>query len=109
MASIISAVLRAVVIGALMLAGIGSSGTQTGRLPIFDAQIHYSETVWADHPPGEIFRRMDAAGVRAGLVSSSPDEGTLRLKGLAPERVVAGLRPYRNAERLFGIRVAPAN
>jgi hypothetical protein len=88
--------LRRVAFGAfLWLAGSGAIYAQTGGLPIFDAHIHYGENAWRDHPPAEIFQRMDRAGVRAGLVSSSPDEGTLRLKELAADRVVAELRPYR--------------
>jgi hypothetical protein len=64
-------------------------------LPIFDAHIHYSQPDWAVYPPEEILKILDRAGVRRALVSSTPDDGTLRLHEKAPTRIVPELRPYR--------------
>ena len=43
---------------------------------------------------------MDQAGVRRAFVSSTPDEGTVRLYEAAPDRIVPVLRPYRQAGEL---------
>lgn len=64
-------------------------------LPIFDAHIHYSENAWKDVPTARAFDMFAKAGVPRALVSSSPDDGTLRLRKADPSRVVAILRPYR--------------
>ncbi|HSB80911.1 MAG TPA: amidohydrolase family protein [Candidatus Methylomirabilis sp.] len=64
-------------------------------LPIFDAHIHYSQADWAVYSPEAVLGILDAAGVRWALVSSTPDDGTLRLHEKAPTRVVPFLRPYR--------------
>lgn len=64
-------------------------------LPIFDAHIHYSQPDWAVYPPEEILKIFDRAGVRRALVSSTPDDGTLRLYEKSPARIVPELRPYR--------------
>ena len=64
-------------------------------LPIFAAHIHYSQPDWAVYPPEEILKIFDRAGVRRALVSSTPDDGTLRLYEKAPTRIVPELRPYR--------------
>ena len=37
---------------------------------------------------------MDKSGVAMGLVSSTPDDGTIRLWEYAPNRIVPELRPY---------------
>jgi hypothetical protein len=65
------------------------------RLPIVDAHIHYNAPDWSSHPPERILAILDGAGIRRALVSSTPDEGTLRLWAKAPTRVVPILRPYR--------------
>ena len=43
---------------------------------------------------------MDQAGVRRGFVSSTPDDGTVRLYEAAPDRIVPVLRPYRQPGEL---------
>jgi len=48
-------------------------------LPIFDAHIHYKEPAWDAYPVESIIELMDKSGVAMGLVSSSPDEGTIML------------------------------
>lgn len=64
-------------------------------LPIFDAHVHYGESAWNDVPTARAFDMFMKAGVSRALVSSSPDDGTLRLRKADPARIVAILRPYR--------------
>ena len=66
-------------------------------LPIFDAHIHYKEPAWDVYPVESIIELMDASGVAMGLVSSSPDEGTIMLWEYAPNRIVPELRPYHGS------------
>lgn len=66
-------------------------------LPIFDAHLHYSRISWDVVPPERALDLLRAAGVRRALVSSTPDDGTLRLYERAPDVVVPMLRPYRAA------------
>jgi hypothetical protein len=65
-------------------------------LPIFDAHLHYSSDAWSVYDVDQALAILDRSGVRVALVSSTPDDGTLRLYQRAPERVVPILRPYRN-------------
>jgi hypothetical protein len=90
-------VARAVIRLLLVLAAlIGGRGAARGEdLPIFDTHIHYSQDAWAQYSPEEALAILDRAGVRKALVSSTPDDGTLMLYRLAPERIVPILRPYR--------------
>ena len=69
-------------------------GDAVSELPIFDAHIHYKEPAWGAYPVGSVVRLMDKTGVAMGLVSSTPDEGTIMLWEYAPNRVVPELRPY---------------
>lgn len=69
-------------------------GDAVNELPIFDAHIHYKEPAWAEYPVQEIIQMMDRSGVAMGLVSSTPDEGTIMLWEYAPNRIVPELRPY---------------
>jgi hypothetical protein len=77
-------------------------------LPIFDAHIHYSRPDWAVYTPEAILAILDRAGVRRALVSSTPDEGTLRLYEKAPARIVPELRPYRSREDIASWHRDPA-
>jgi hypothetical protein len=81
----------------LVLLGLAWAARPLGAadLPIFDAHIHYSEPDWAVYSPEEVLRILDSAGVVRALVSSTPDDGTLKLHALDPARVVPELRPYR--------------
>lgn len=63
-------------------------------LPIFDAHIHYKQPAWDAYPVASIIELMDKSGVAMGLVSSTPDEGTIMLWKYAPNRIVPELRPY---------------
>ena len=71
-------------------------GDNIDKLPLFDAHIHYKEPAWKVYPPEEIIKLMDDAGVVMGLVSSTPDEGTITLWKHAPNRIVPELRPYHD-------------
>lgn len=61
-------------------------------VPIFDAHIHYKEPAWGAYPVESIVSLMDRTGVAMGLVSSTPDEGTIELWKYAPNRIVPELR-----------------
>jgi hypothetical protein len=65
-------------------------------LPLFDAYVLYNRDAWEDLPPGAAITILDRAGVARALVSSAPDDGTLRLWEQAPDRVVPEERPYRS-------------
>ncbi len=69
-------------------------GKGAETLPIFDAHIHYKEPAWGPYPPGTVIELMDKTGVAMALVSSTPDEGTIKLWKYAPSRIVPELRPY---------------
>jgi len=70
-------------------------------MPLFDAHLHYSAQAWSEYPPEMVARILDASGVRSGLVSSAPDEGTFRLKAVLGDRVIPMLGPYRNGADVF--------
>lgn len=72
----------------------GPIGDGVKDLPIFDAHIHYKEPAWGPYPVESIIELMDRNGVAMGLVSSTPDEGTIMLWEYAPSRIVPELRPY---------------
>jgi len=69
-------------------------GAAIADVPIFDAHVHYKEPAWAPYPVATIIELMDRSGVAMALVSSTPDEGTIRLWEYAPDRIVPELRPY---------------
>ncbi len=72
-------------------------GDAVAELPIFDAHIHYKEPAWDAYPVESIIELMDRNGVAMGLVSSTPDEGTIMLWKHAPNRIVPELRPYHGS------------
>lgn len=82
-----------IALAALLLAAAPAAGAE---LRIFDTHIHYSMGDWSAYPPDAALKILDAAGVRRALVSSTPDDGTLRLYEKDPARVVPELRPYRS-------------
>jgi predicted TIM-barrel fold metal-dependent hydrolase len=86
---------------ALLAGGIAAAddsrqhiGKDAWSLPLFDAHVHYKEPAWEPYPPTTVLELMDKSGVAMALVSSTPDEGTIRLWEHAPERIVPELRPY---------------
>lgn len=66
-------------------------------VPLFDAHIHYKEPAWGPYPVKSVIELMDRNGVAMGLVSSTPDEGTIMLWEYAPNRIVPELRPYHGS------------
>jgi hypothetical protein len=66
--------------------------------PLFDGHIHYSAPDWSAYTPERVFAILDQAGIRRALVSSTPDDGTLRLYERDPKRVIPILRPYRTRD-----------
>ena len=64
-------------------------------LPIFDAHIHYSQSDWDALTPERALSVLARANVFRALVSSTPDDGTLKLYDRAPRGIVPFLRPYR--------------
>src|SRR5439155_3857394 len=74
----------------------------TAQYPVFDAHIHYSRPDWDAYPPERALALLARAGVRRALVSSTPDDGTLKLYARSPSVVVPFLRPYRTREDLGG-------
>jgi len=69
---------------------------QSDDLPIFDTHLHYSQDAWGLFSAQDILNLMDQAGIYKALMSSTPDDGTLQLYQLAPDRIVPILRPYRS-------------
>jgi hypothetical protein len=86
-----------IVLGAAAL-GPTSVRSQSPRVPIFDAHIHYSAPDWPVYPPERILAILDGAGIARALVSSTPDDGTLALHAKFPARIVPILRPYRTRQ-----------
>lgn len=67
------------------------------RLPFFDAHIHYNEPVWQVLPPDDVLALFGRLAIIGALVSSTPQQGTKKLKAAASDRVIAELRPYRGS------------
>lgn len=86
---------------AAALAMLGVAGAATAdELPIVDTHLHYSANSWPEYSPAAVLLLLDQAAVRRGFVSSTPDDGTVRLYEAAPDRIVPVLRPYRQAGEL---------
>lgn len=80
---------------------LGVAGAATAdELPIVDTHLHYSANSWPEYSPAAVLLLLDQAAVRRGFVSSTPDDGTVRLYEAAPDRIVPVLRPYRQAGEL---------
>jgi len=81
---------------------------QAQEMPIFDAHIHYSQSDWETLSPQQALAILEKAGVRQALVSSTPDDGTLKLYQADPKRIVPFLRPYRARGDMGGWHSDPA-
>jgi Amidohydrolase len=81
----------------LVLGPLASAGrpARADGLLIFDTHLHYSRNAWSQFAPEAVLGILDRAGVPRAFVSSTPDDGTLQLHQLAPDRIVPVLRPYR--------------
>ena len=85
-------------LAAALIAPGGAPRAQTPDLPIFDTHIHYSAPDWTEYPEDRILGILAQAGVKRALVSSTPDDGTIKLYQKDPKRIVPILRPYRTRE-----------
>jgi amidohydrolase family protein len=83
---------------AVLAAALLTPATAAAQYPIFDAHIHYSRPDWDAYTPERILSILARAGVRRALVSSTPDDGTLKLYEKSPAGIVPSLRPYRTRE-----------
>src|SRR5436309_3825532 len=79
---------------------LGAAVPAAGQFPIFDAHIHYSRPGWDTYTPERALSILAAAGVRRAIVSSTPDDGTLKLYEKAPKGVVPFLRPYPTRDEM---------
>ncbi len=86
--------IRAAVAAAALAASASAQAAEV--MPLIDAHVHYSHDAWAGLPPAEAIAVLRRAGLRKVFVSSSSDDGTLKLKALAPDLIVPVLRPYRS-------------
>jgi hypothetical protein len=83
----------------LILVCVVAAGTPARadeRLPIFDAHVHYNAPAWQAFDPPYVREVLDKAGIVGALVSSTPEEGTLKLFEADPKRIVPEFRPYRD-------------
>lgn len=75
---------------------------QAGRLPLFDAHLHYNDDALVSYPVADVLARFRHAGVTTILATSRPNDGTRALvaaaaaAGAAAPRVVPFIRPYRD-------------
>jgi amidohydrolase family protein len=83
-------------LAALVLAA-GSPAAAADSL-LSDGHIHYSRPDWSVYTPDQIVAILEKAGIRRALVSSTPDDGTLKLHERDPKRFVPILRPYRTRD-----------
>ena len=84
--------------GALLLVVLLAPLPAAAQYPLFDSHIHYSRPDWDAYTPERILSILATAGVRRALVSSTPDDGTLKLYEKAPASIVPSLRPYRTRD-----------
>src|SRR5688572_10410170 len=88
--------LRLAIVLAVALLSMPAAAQQP--LPLFDAHIHYSRPDWDAYTPERVLSILAQSGIRRALVSSTPDDGTLKLYDKAPAGIVPFLRPYRTRE-----------
>jgi hypothetical protein len=82
---------------ALLVLAAGSPAAAADT-PLADGHIHYSRPDWSAYTPDQIVAILDKAGIARALVSSTPDDGTLKLYDRDPKRVIPILRPYRTRD-----------
>ncbi|MBT5264205.1 MAG: amidohydrolase family protein [Rhodospirillaceae bacterium] len=81
----------------LLAAALPAGAPRALEIPwIFDTHVHYSADAWDQHTTERVIERLKAAGVRRALVSSTPDEGSVRLHHIDPKLFVPELRPYHD-------------
>jgi hypothetical protein len=89
--------MRLIVALAALVLSAGSPATAADA-PLSDGHIHYSRPDWSVYTPDQIVVILDTAGITRALVSSTPDDGTLKLYERDPKRVIPILRPYRTRD-----------
>jgi len=82
----------------LVVVALLAPTTAGAQYPLFDAHIHYSRPDWDTYTPERILAILAKAGVKRALVSSTPDDGTLKLYDKAPGTIVPSLRVYRTRD-----------
>jgi hypothetical protein len=85
-----------VLIAALFVVAPVTAAAQV--FPLFDAHIHFSRPDWDTYTPERALSMLAQAGVRRAIVSSTPDDGTLKLYEKSPAGIVPFLRPYRTRD-----------
>ena len=94
-----------VVVAAALLAVVHAPSVHAADIQTFDAHIHYSQPDWSVIPVDRALAILRDAGVKRAIVSSTPDDGTMKLYEKAPDVVVPFLRPYRTrADRSTWVR-----
>jgi predicted TIM-barrel fold metal-dependent hydrolase len=77
------------------LGGLAAAGAGANPLPpMIDAHAHYSAPDAAALSPAEVVAKLDAAGVRQLVVTSSPPQLSQQLYQHAPERIIPLLGVY---------------
>lgn len=76
------------------LALLAAANAAAGEPPMIDAHAHYSAPDAAEFPPALVLAKLDAAGVRRLVVTSSPPLGVQALYRHAPERILPLLGVY---------------
>lgn len=66
--------------------------------PIYDVQMHYNAEAWRYFRPKAILATLDKLQVVQAAVSSTPNDGTFKLRELNAGRIVALASPYRRRE-----------
>ena len=84
-------------LGSIYLLVLSSIAMAVDPMPLFDGHIHYNRDAWTLYPPETALTILEKLGIEQALVSSTPDDGTLMLYELAPERIIPILRPYRTS------------
>ena len=72
------------------------------KVPLFDGHVHYNFNAVEIHPPEAALKWLHLAGIRRAILSSTPNDGTLKLYALDPGRFIPFLRPYRKAHDSAG-------
>lgn len=73
---------------------VSHSAESQGRLPIIDTHIHYNLLASKLYEPAFVRKLMRDAGVTRALVSSWPDEGTLKLADALPGMILPSYSLY---------------
>jgi hypothetical protein len=93
---------------AVLSLGVAPVPGEAEEMPMFDAHIHYGHGDWDTLSPQQALALLERAGVRQALVSSTPDDGTLKLYQADPKRIIPFLRPYRTRGDMGGWHSDPA-